>query len=135
MISRALLFVSVLIAIVFSLSAPALAVDLLNPVCNTTSTAANSKPELCKDNNAHSANDPIFGSHGILALIVNVLSFIGGFFAVIFITIAALRLILSTGDSTTVTESRQAIIYSLVGLVIIAAAQLIVRFVIERVKK
>ena len=48
------------------------------------------------------------------------------------IIIGGLRYITSNGDSGNVTNAKNTILYAIVGLVIVALAQLIVRFVVQR---
>jgi hypothetical protein len=66
-------------------------------------------------------------------LIVNVFSWIVGVIAVIMIIIGGLRYITSGGDSGNVTSAKNTILYAIIGLVIVALAQIIVRFVIGQV--
>lgn len=67
-----------------------------------------------------------------VATVINILSLIGAVIAVIMIIIGGIRFVTSSGDSSATASARNTVIYSLVGLVIIALAQLIVRFVLER---
>lgn len=64
--------------------------------------------------------------------IINVLTIIVGIAAVIAIILNGLRLILAAGDSNSITSARNGIIYALIGLIIVALAQAIVRFVLSR---
>lgn len=66
-----------------------------------------------------------------LAEVINLLSAIVGAVAVIMIIVGGFRYITSAGDSTKAASARNTIIYALVGLVIVALAQVIVRFVLE----
>lgn len=66
----------------------------------------------------------------IVKRIVTILSIIVGIIAVIMIIINGLRFITSNGDSNTISSARNGIIYALVGLIIVALAQFIVRYVI-----
>lgn len=68
-----------------------------------------------------------------VTLVINILSFIVGLAAVIVIIIAGLRYITSGGDSSSVSGAKNAIIYAVIGLVIVALAQVIVQFVLNRV--
>jgi hypothetical protein len=63
--------------------------------------------------------------------IINILSVIVGVIAVIMIIIGGLRYITSGGDSGNVSSAKNTIIYAIVGLVIVALAQFIVRFVLS----
>lgn len=71
--------------------------------------------------------------NNVLTVALNMLSILVGVAAVIVMIISGLRLILSQGDSNTISSSRNAILYAIVGLVIVALAQIIVHFVLARV--
>lgn len=62
---------------------------------------------------------------------VNILSLIVGIAAVIMIIYGGLRYITSGGDSGSVGNAKNTIIYAIVGLIIVALAQLIVHFVLN----
>ncbi len=70
----------------------------------------------------------------VLTGVINVLSAIIGVVAVIMIIISGLRYITSGGDGQKVASAKNTLIYSLVGLVIVALAQLIVHFVLGKTK-
>lgn len=69
---------------------------------------------------------------GIVSSVINILSFIIGVISVIMIIIGGLKYITSTGDSSKVESAKNTIIYAVIGLVIVALAQLIVIFVLDR---
>lgn len=69
----------------------------------------------------------------IVATIVNILSVVVGVIAVIMIIIAGFKFVTSGGDSTAVSSARNTIIYAAVGLIIVALAQIIVHFVLNRI--
>ncbi len=68
----------------------------------------------------------------IIRTVVNVLTTVVGILAVIFIIVGGFRYITSGGDSGKVTSARNTIVYALVGLIIVALAQVIVRFVLNK---
>lgn len=68
----------------------------------------------------------------LLQTVVNILSVVVGIIAVIMIVVAGFRYITSGGESSKVSGAKNAIIYALVGLIIVALAQIIVHFVINR---
>jgi predicted permease len=63
--------------------------------------------------------------------VVNIFSIIVGIVAVIFIIYGGFRYITSGGDSGSVGNAKNTLIYALVGLVIVALAQLIVHYVLS----
>ncbi|MGI9027282.1 MAG: pilin [Candidatus Saccharimonadales bacterium] len=64
-----------------------------------------------------------------ISQVVNVISLIVGIAAVIMIIIGGFKYITSGGDSGAVTGAKNTILYAIIGLVIVALAQFIVRFV------
>lgn len=71
--------------------------------------------------------------NNILTLVINIFSVVVGIIAVIMIIIGGIRFVLSGGDSANVTSARNTILYAIVGLVIVALAQILVRYVLNRV--
>jgi len=68
----------------------------------------------------------------LLTTIINIFSAIVGVIAVIMIIVGGLRYITSGGDSSKVGAAKQTLIYAIIGLVIVALAQLIVHFVLAQ---
>lgn len=68
----------------------------------------------------------------LIAQIINVLTVIVGIVAVIMIIIGGFKYITSGGDSGAVSSAKNTVIYAIVGLIIVAFAQIIVRFVINK---
>lgn len=81
----------------------------------------------CNDNGAAAAT-----VSRLIKQIINIISIVVGVVAVIMIIIGGLRYITSGGDSSSVSSAKNTILYAIVGLVVVALAQLIVRFVIGR---
>lgn len=69
----------------------------------------------------------------IAARVVNLLSWVIGIIAVIMIIVAGFRYIASGGASDKVSGAKNTLIYAIVGLIIVALAQAIVRFVLTNV--
>lgn len=63
--------------------------------------------------------------------VVNILSVLVGVAAVIMIIIAGLRYITSGGSAENTKSARNTLLYAIVGLVVVALAQIIVRFVLH----
>lgn len=68
----------------------------------------------------------------LIALIINIFSIIVGVVSVIMIIIGGLKYITSSGDSNNVQSAKNTILYAIIGLVIVALAQIIVRFVLSK---
>lgn len=65
--------------------------------------------------------------------IINILLFVVGVAAVIMIIVSGIRYVVSAGDQQAVASAKNAIIYSIIGLVIALMAFAIVNFVLERI--
>ncbi len=68
--------------------------------------------------------------NALITNIVNIFSVIVGVISVIMIIYGGFRYITSGGDSTHVGSAKNTIMYAIIGLVIVALAQIIVRFVL-----
>ena len=64
--------------------------------------------------------------------IINIILAIMGALAVLMLVIAGLRYTISQGDSTKIADSKRMIVYTLVGLLVIALAATIVNFVLSK---
>ncbi len=74
------------------------------------------------------------GINNVVSAVINILSVIVGFVAVIMLIVAGLRYITANGDSNAAASARSGIVYALIGLVIVASAQILVHFVLKNVK-
>ncbi len=66
----------------------------------------------------------------LITNIINIFSVIVGVIAVIMIIVGGLKYITSGGESSNVSGAKNTIIYAIVGLIVVALAQFIVRFVL-----
>jgi hypothetical protein len=64
--------------------------------------------------------------------VINVLSSIVGVVAVVMIIVAGFKYVTSSGDSANVQGAKNTLLFAIVGLVVVALAQVIVRFVLDR---
>lgn len=78
-------------------------------------------------------NVPDGSANDVLATGLNILYFVAGIFAVIVIIIAAFTLVTNNGDPSALAKARNAIIYAVIGLVVIIAAFTVTWFVIGRI--
>ena len=69
-----------------------------------------------------------------IATVINILSVLGGALAVIMLIVGGFRYIVSSGNAEQAKSARNTILYAVIGLVIIATAQIIVHFVISNVQ-
>jgi hypothetical protein len=99
---------------------------------------ASFKDDACDGLKTVDSSQGCGGSGGIaigrlIRAIINILSIIVGVAAVIMVIISGLRYITSGGDAQSVTSAKNGLLYAIVGLIIAAFAQLMVRFVMTNV--
>ena len=63
--------------------------------------------------------------------IINILSIIAGVIAVIMLIVGGVRYVTSAGNDQAVAGAKRTIMYALIGLIIVALAQIIVRYVLR----
>ena len=68
----------------------------------------------------------------IVGTVINVFSIVVGIVAVIMIIWGGFKYITSGGDSGNISAAKNTILFAIVGLIIVALAQIIVRFVLSR---
>lgn len=68
--------------------------------------------------------------YGVVKAVVNLLSVIVGIAAVIMVIVSGFKYVTSAGDSNRIASAKNTLIYAIVGLIIVALAQFIVRFVL-----
>jgi hypothetical protein len=80
-----------------------------------------------------SANDATEKVNRLIRTVVNLLSAVVGVVAVIMIIFGGLRYITSGGNDTSITSAKNTILYAIIGLIIVALAQVLVRFTLSKV--
>ena len=96
-----------------------------------TISSGDPNSSACQDD----ADDVEGRVNNLITQIINIFSVIVGIIAVIMIIYGGLKYITSGGDSSRVTSARQTLIYALIGLIIVALAQFLVRFVLSKVSE
>ena len=69
----------------------------------------------------------------IVTTVLNIFSIVVGIVAVVMIVVGGFKYITSGGDSGKITSAKNTIVYAVIGLVVVALAQFIVKFVLSRV--
>lgn len=124
--------------IISTIAVLALAVGVVGFLHPTTALAETAKDAVCSGVGAVSGttgcSTPTGSSsvNDIVATVVNVMSVLVGVTAVIMIIVGGFRYVTSAGDSGKTSGAKNTIIFALVGLVIVALAQTIVRFVLSK---
>ena len=67
-----------------------------------------------------------------VASVINIASLVVGAIAVIMVIIGGMKYVTSQGDSNGTTSAKNTVLYAVVGLIIVALAQIMVRFVVNR---
>jgi uncharacterized membrane protein YgcG len=89
----------------------------------------------CGTNNASGATDSADAGATLdhtIENVINLISLVVGIIAVIFIVLGGLKYITSGGNSDKTKSAKDTILYALIGLVIVALAQVIVQFVLDK---
>lgn len=115
-------------ALLFPMAMPAMvsAQNIENNLCGGADIELNN-PQNCKNSGAENRVEEI------ITTIINILSAIVAAIAVVMIIVGGFRYVLSGGNDSNVQSAKNTIIYALVGLVIVALAQVLVKFVLSRV--
>ncbi len=68
----------------------------------------------------------------LIKTVVNILTAVVGVLAVIMIIVSGAKYITSAGDSGKITSAKNTLVYALIGLIIVALAQIVVKFVLQK---
>jgi hypothetical protein len=118
----------------------ALAVPMLAPatVAALDSTDPNISSSLCEGANLQVGTggcdtaDSTDKVNKLIALVINIFTLVVGVVAEIIIIIGGQKYFHSSGDSNNITSAKNTILYAIIGLVVVALAQFIVKFVLGK---
>lgn len=126
----------ILVASIFSLglmSLAALPVSAATDTQDAICAGSTLNLEESADTKCSKTNDKaVDKANSLIQDIVNLLSIIVGIVAVIMIIYGGFRYVTSGGDSGNITTAKNVILYAIIGLVIAALAQVIVKFVLAK---
>lgn len=114
---------------------------VLKPQVATAELFNSSKSQACEALNTSNGTPAAAGNCGknsdkrvndIISSVINIFSFIIGVVAVFMIIISGLKYITAQGDSAGLSSAKNTLLYAIIGLVVVASAQIIVKFVIHR---
>lgn len=126
MIKKLLTFLIIAVALLgLSTNLVSAATDPFNDVCSKPGASSSS---VCNNKNTN----PIYGPTGIIGKVTKVVALISGVMAVIIIMIGGFMYITSGGDSNRLNSAKNTVLYALIGIVVIVAAQTIIIFVVNR---
>jgi cytochrome bd-type quinol oxidase subunit 2 len=120
--AAALLLVPALPAVVSAQDA-----NIGNNLCNGANLTLN--PDQACTSDPQAAQDSV---DRIIKLVINIFSLLVGVVSVIMIIIGGLKYITSGGEGSNITGAKNTILYAIIGLVVVALAQVIVRFVLAK---
>lgn len=126
---RLLLSILVALQVILASTVPVLAVTGNDLFPDCTGKAADSS--VCKDSKV--TTNPIYGPDGVLTTVADIIAAIVGVAAVIVIIVAGINYMMSQGDSSKVQTAKNAIIYAVIGLIVVSLARALVGFVATKV--
>lgn len=92
--------------------------------------------KICNINDAENVSGSekgLLAKNGIVKKILNLLSWITGFLAAVYVIVGGFKVITSGGDSDSVASGRKMILYALVGIAVVISSNLIINLVIGAV--
>src|SRR3989344_4532418 len=117
----------ILIGLAVPLAAPAIvSADIQSSLCGSAQDLSVNPTSTCKDTGGSERR-----FNKILTDIINIFSIIVGIVAVVMIIFGGFKYITSAGNQESIKSAKNTIIYALIGLIIVALAQVIVRFVLR----
>lgn len=130
LLKRGALTIAAISALLVPMAMP-VAVSAQANIENGLCTGANlsTTPETCSNTTQQAASEV----DTIITTVINIFSLVVGVVSVIMIIIGGLKYITSGGDSGNVSGAKNTILYAIIGLVVVALAQVIVKFVLGKV--
>lgn len=124
---RTLLTIAVLIGLVFTTGALA---------APETVSAGSARDQVCQgigavDGSGNCTRDNSLTK--VISNIINIFSVVVGIVAVIMIMVSGFKYVTANGDSGNLTSAKQTLLYAIIGIVIVALSQFIVRFVLDQI--
>jgi hypothetical protein len=122
-----------LIALPIALPA-AVSADIASELCTGSNAGSTGGSINVTDGDGSCATDTNSSTsiQGILSLVINIFSLVVGFVAVIMIIFGGIKYITSGGESSNISGAKNTIVYAIIGLVIVALAQILVHFVLAK---
>lgn len=121
-----LLLIAVMVVTTLTLLSPQVHADAKSAACEGAGLVFDSSNGECAPpTGSPSVNDTVQNA-------LNLFSAIVGIIAVIMLIVGGINYITSQGDSSKTTKAKDTILYAAIGLVIVALAQVISHFVLER---
>lgn len=122
-------FMLVAVPVLVPVATASAATDIQNSLCGGVDSLTVNGEGDCTTSTGAAADNV----NSIINTVITLFSAIVGVAAVIMIIWGGLRYITSGGDSSKVSAAKNTIIYALIGLVVVALSQFIVKFVLSKV--
>jgi hypothetical protein len=109
------------------------ATDILGPSAQCGTNSDTSSSAICTDDKTESAagaNDNPIADR--LRNIANLIAIVAGAAAILLILVGGIQYVTSNGDTNKTASAKNTVIYSLVGLVVVALAAAIIDFVVSK---
>lgn len=129
--SKFLVVLSLVIGLAIFVAVPAYAQenDIIGGLCTGAELEFSENPT----GDCAGGGDATEKINDLIRSVINLLSVIVGVIAVIMIIVGGLRYITSGGNDTSVTSAKNTILYAIIGLIIVALAQILVRFTLSKI--
>jgi|SRR5688572_3445608 len=102
----------------------------------TGEVLASSKDQVCTGANAIGGGTGCTGGgtqlNNVIKVFLNLFSVVLGIVAVVMVMVGGYKYISSNGDSSNITSAKHTIVYALIGIIIVAFAQFLVQFVLDK---
>lgn len=133
-IKKALTAISLTLVLAMPLAVPALVSAQTSGANDLADKAAcgadlNVDPDAACTQDAGEATTKV---NNIIRLVINIFSLVVGVVSVIMIILGGLKYITSGGESGNITGAKNTILYAIIGLVVVALAQIVVKFVLAK---
>jgi hypothetical protein len=128
MIYKLLLTIIISVSTLLLVPLGANARDLFSTSCNVSGAQSSATCTGQKNQNT-AGNNPAIAT---LRSVTNIISIVGGAASVIILLVGGLKYVTSDGDANKITGAKNTIIYALIGLAVIAIAQVIILFVVNQ---
>jgi hypothetical protein len=115
-----------------AMPASAGAFSLFGDACNSTDKAKDSPACQQAKNEGGDTNNRVTGPKNIINVAANILALVTGIAAVIMIIVSGLTMVISAGNSESFKAAQHRLTGAVVGLIVVALAWIIIRFVTDK---
>lgn len=132
MLRRLILSISVLTSLLLPVAVPAIA-RAADGIQDNLCAGANLDVNTDCDTGGITDQEAKDRLNNLIRTVINLFSVVVGVVAVIMIIVGGLKYITSGGDSGNVSGAKNTILYAIIGIIVVALSQFLVRFVLSKV--